>query len=251
MKTNYKKQLPLIFLLFALLAIVVSGCTPSLNAAGNTADSGAVQTSTNTITVLGTGEAAGPPDEAYVNLGVETFDQSVEAATSNNEATIQEILNTLKEQGIAPKDIQTSNYSLWAEQHYGDNGPEGIAGYHVSNQVNVTIRDIDKVADILSAAIDAGANSIYGVTFSVAEPDALEAEARADAIANARERAQSLADLSGVTLGDVQSITETFSQSPYPMMGMGGGASMAAAESAISPGQQSYQVQVQVTFGME
>ncbi len=250
MNLKNKKQLSIIFLLVALMALVISGCAHAVDA-GNAAAQDNAPTATNSITVLGVGEALGSPDQAQVNLGIETFDETVDVATSENETIIKALLSALQEEGIAAEDIQTSNYSLWAEQRYGDNGPEGIAGYRVSNQVNVKIRDIERVGDILSTAIDAGANIIYGVNFSVNDRDALEEEARQAAVANAQERAESLAMLSGVTLGDVQSISEVYTQVPGPFMGMGGGAGMAVDESSISPGQQSYHVQVQVTYAME
>jgi uncharacterized protein YggE len=253
-KKHTIKHISLLTLLAAILALVVTACTPSANAGGGNPAAVTTQSSQNGITVIGMGEAVGQPDEAHITVGVETFAKVVNDATTENEATIQAILSALDKQGIALEDIQTSNYSLWAEQLYGDNGPEGIAGYRISNQVNVTIRDIEKVGDVLTATINAGANSIYGVTFSVADPAALEAEARETAIADARQRAESLAQLSGVELGAVQVITETFTQMPFPMMGFGGGGGdmmQPATVTSISPGQLSYQVQVQVTFAMK
>ncbi|KAA3659426.1 MAG: DUF541 domain-containing protein, partial [Chloroflexi bacterium] len=98
-----------------------------------------------------------------------------------------------------------------------------------------------------------GANNIYGVYFSVSEPAALEAKARELAIANARARAESLAALSGVSLGDVRIISEVVSQPAYPQPGIGGGGGLAIAEESIesiSPGQLSYEIQVQVTYNL-
>jgi uncharacterized protein YggE len=200
--------------------------------------------------VVGLGEALGEPDEARATVGVETFAADVNDATSENEAIIAAILDSLEETGIVPKDIQTSNYSLWAEQKYGDNGPEGIAGYRVSNQVSVVIRDIDKVGDVLAAVTAAGANSIHSVQFSVADPAALEDEAREKALADARRRAESLAQFSGLTLGDIKAIDETFNQfaGPLPMGGGGFGGGAMDSSTSITPGQLSYQSQVQVTF---
>ena len=158
----------------------------------------------------------------------------------------------LEAAGIAAEDIQTTNYSLYAEQIYGDNGPEGIAGYRVSNQVNVKIRDISVVGDVLAAVTEAGANAIYGVNFSVADPAALEAEARAAAMEDAAKRAQSLAELGGVTLGDIVVISEIVGQPVMPYGGNGFAMEQAAsAVPGISPGQLSYQVQVQVTYGIQ
>ncbi len=224
------------------------GCAPA--ATGSVKESQVGET-TGDITVIGRGEALGEPDKAQVQIGVETFAAEAGKATSENEATLQAILATLDEQGIAAENIQTSNYSLWAEQLYGDNGPEGIAGYRVSNQVAVTIWDIDKVDDILAAVTEAGANSIYGVNFSVADPATLEAEAREKAINDARQRASSLAELSGIQLGEIRAISEVIGQMPGPYFDMGAGGAGGAMESAapsISPGQLSYKTQLQVTF---
>ncbi|MBK8988882.1 MAG: SIMPL domain-containing protein [Chloroflexi bacterium] len=229
-------------LLLAVLTAVLVACTPA--AASPSGQTGG-------ITVIGQGEAFGTPDKAQVQVGVEIFAPTVAEATSQNEATIQRIMDALTTLNIAAEDIQTTNYSLWAEQIYGDRGPEGIAGYRVTNQVNVTIRDIDRVSDVLSAVIEAGANTVYGIQFSVADPAALEAEARAAAVADARARAASLAGLAEVQLGDVTVISEVIGQ---PVMPMGYGGAMVMAEAAaapsISPGQLSYSVQVQVTFGI-
>ena len=244
-----QKQSMKLALLLVAGFLSLAACTPT-----TTETAVEPATAPGGITVIGRGEAFGQPDEANVYVGVDTFAEEVATATTENEATIQAILATLQEQGIAVEDIQTSNYNLWAEQIYGDRGPEGIAGYRVSNQVQVVIRNIEQVGDVLTAVIEAGANNIYGVNFSVADPAALEAEAREQAIINAGERAESLAELNGVLLGDVVSVSEVIGQVPFPMKGLGGGDYMPAAESAatsITPGQLSYQVEVQVTFAIE
>ncbi len=242
------KTILAVVLLLGITAVLVA-CNPTSAtpaAAQNTASSG------GGITVVGQGEAYGTPDQAQVQVGVEIFAPTVAEATSQNEATIQQIMDALSALNIAAEDVQTTNYSLWAEQIYGDKGPEGIAGYRVTNQVNVTIRDIDQVSDVLSAVIDAGANTIYGIQFSVADPAELEAEARAAAMTDARARAESLAGLAGVELGNVTVISEVINQ---PIMPMGYGGGMAVAEAAagpsVSPGQLNYNVQVQVTFAIQ
>lgn len=241
----------LTFVLLAL-AFLVTGCAPaSVAGSGQQVEAPQIEQQAS-IKVVGYGEALGQPDEAQVTVGVETFAAKVNDATVENEEVIATILGALEEKGIAAEDIQTSNYSLWAEQRYGDNGLEGIAGYRVSNQVNVVIRDIEKVGDVLAAVTAGGANSVYGVQFSVANPAALEAEAREKALADARQRAESLAGLSGLTLGHIVAIDEALTHSPELARqtgagGMGGGAE---GSTSISPGQLSYQSQVQVTFAI-
>ena len=100
------------------------------------------------ITVVGQGTAYGQPDQATVVVGVETFAATVAEATTQNQTTLDNVMAALTAAGIAAEDIQTTNYSLYAEQTYGENGPTGIAGYRVSNQVNVKIRDIALVGDV-------------------------------------------------------------------------------------------------------
>jgi uncharacterized protein YggE len=256
----------LVLIALALFVVACSGTTAGLPGASvseaESAASAAVAPAAQTgvpavpgsITVVGQGKAFGTPDQAQAQIGVDIFAETVDEAANQNQATFDQLMAALTDLGIAQEDIQTSNYSVWAEQRYNENGiPEGIAGYRVTNQVNVTIRDISKVSDVLAAAIDAGANSIYGVSFSVADPAALEAEARAAAMADAEQRAASLAELGNVELGGISIISEVIGSPVQPLlrdMGAGGAAELASAP-GISPGQLSFQVQVQVTYALQ
>jgi uncharacterized protein YggE len=247
------KQKNVIAVLFiAILALALVGCNAAQ--AGGTAAPAAQSGSTVSaggVTVVGQGTAYGQPDQATVVVGVETFAATVSEATTQNQTTLDDVMAALTAAGIAAEDIQTTNYSLYAEQTYGENGPTGIAGYRVSNQVNVKIRDIALVGDVLAAVTEAGANAIYGVNFSVADPAALEAEARALAMQDAANRAASLAELGNVALGEITVISEVVGT---PVMPLSGGYAMEQAASAapgISPGQLSYQVQVQVTYSIQ
>jgi len=241
----------LVVLLMGLALAACNAATPAQTAAPGQ-QPGTVVTNGG-ITVVGQGTAYGQPDQAMVVVGVDTFAPTVAEATAQNQTTLDKVMAALTAAGIADEDIQTTNYSLYAEQIYGDKGPEGIAGYRISNQVNVKIRDISRVGDVLGAVTEAGANAIYGVNFSVADPAALEAEARAQAMEDAAKRAASLAELGNVTLGDVKVISEVVGQPVMPL-GMGGGGfamEQAASAPGISPGQLSYQVQVQVTYNIQ
>lgn len=237
----------------AVLGMALAACNGALpTQAATTAQQPGTAVSTGGVTVVGQGTAYGQPDQATVIVGVDTFAPTVEEATSQNQATLNSVMAALAEAGIGAEDIQTTNYSLYAEQIYGERGPEGIAGYRVSNQVNVKIRDISAVGEVLSAVTEAGANAIYGVNFSVADPAALEAEARAAAMEDARKRAESLAELGNVTLGDIQIISEVVGSPVFPLMGQGGAVmETVASDVGIAPGQLSYQVQVQVTYAIQ
>ena len=248
------KNKSLIAVLFVLvLGLALAACNGALPTQAAPGQQIAAAGNIGGVTVVGQGMAYGQPDQATVVVGVETFATTVQEATTQNQATLDSVMAALEAAGIPAEDIQTTNYSLYAEQIYGDKGPEGIAGYRVSNQVNVKMRDIALVGDVLAAVTEAGANAIYGVNFSVADPAALEAEARALAMEDARKRAESLAELGGVTLGNVTIISEVVGAPVYPMMGAGGFAMEQAASNVpgISPGQLSYQVQVQVTYGIQ
>jgi len=245
------KNRTFVLLLVLVLGMVLSGCAGTLQAQSVTPEPPAAAIP-GSVTVVGQGTAYGQPDRATVVVGVETFAPTVSEATAQNQESLEGVMAALEEAGIPAGDIQTTNYSLYAEQIYGDRGAEGIAGYRVSNQVNVTIRDISQVGDVLEAVTEAGANAIYGINFSVADLAALEEEARAAAMADAAARAQSLADLGGVELGSIRVISEVIGQPGMPLLGVGGAYAVAesAAAPGISPGQLSYQVQVQVTYGL-
>ena len=205
------------------------------------------------IAVTGTGEAAGRPDQATINAGIQTVAPTVVDASRQNQAIVERIMQALAQFDIDKKHIQTTNYSIWPEQRQDPrgNGDVTITGYHVSNIVNVTIADIAKVGDVLAAVTNAGANSIHGINFGVKDTAALEKAARAEAMADARAQAEALAELAGVQLGEVMTISMS-SGGGYPVR-MGGGFDMKAASApapGISEGQVSVSVQVYVTYAI-
>jgi hypothetical protein len=220
---------------------------------------GAVQIATGTagrgITVVGVGKASGAPDVANISVGVETQADTVQQAVADNKAKMTQLLDALKALGIADKDIQTSNYGVYTERQpvpsSEGKGATGPTTYHVNNQVNVTVRDVNKLGDVLDKAVAAGANNIYGISFSVDDTTRLQADARAKAVADARTRAESLAKLAGVTLGDVVSVSEVIGSSvpmydaPRAAMGLGGGGT------PVQPGELEVSTSVQVTFAIK
>ena len=207
------------------------------------------------ISVTGHGEASGPPDQAEVSAGVQILADTVIEATRENQSVIERIMAALEEQGIPPEKIQTSNYSIWAEQNYQNPGDprqqNRITGYHVSNVVNVSIDEIEKIGDVLAAVTNAGANTIHGIQFGVKDTAALEQKARAAAMADARARAEALARLAGVELGEVMSISTSLSGGPpQPMMARSFEMADTAPAPGISPGQQRLSVQIHATFAI-
>ena len=206
-----------------------------------------------TITVVGQGTVRVQPDIAQVSIGIETSSATVAEAVQDNETQMEAILAALKAAGIADKNIQTMNYSIYLDRSsepmpaVGTSEEGTAAVYRVSNMVQVTIRDLEKVGDVLDAVIEAGANNIWGVSFSVDDPTAAQADARAKAVEDALARAQALAELNGVALGPVMAINEVVGGSVYPAA-VKMESAMAAGAGSISPGELEISYQVQVSY---
>jgi hypothetical protein len=209
-----------------------------------------------TITVVGRGSAHIQPDIARVSIGVETSSETLAEAVQDNETQMDTILAALRDAGIADKDIQTTNYSIQLDR-YPESLPRATdeesapqPAYRVSNMVTVTIRDLETVGSVLDSVVEAGANNIWGISFDVDDPTPAQADARAEAIGNARERAEALAELSGVELGPVMSVTEVIGSGTYGLAMDVERAAMAGGAS-ISPGELEVSYQVQVSFFIE
>ncbi len=208
------------------------------------------------ITVVGEGSSAVEPDIAVANIGVQVANADVRAASDEAEEIMNAVIAAIQEQNVAEEDIQTSGFSIFAEFSPAPAASEQPQTplYRVSNNVNVTIRALDQVATILDAAIGAGANNIFGVNFSVDDPSQAAADARAEAIDNAQQKAQDLAELTGLQLGNVVSVSEIIgSRGGFyastgivntSQAGLGGGGG------PIAPGQLNVNVQLEVVYGV-
>jgi uncharacterized protein YggE len=226
-----------------LLLAVLAGIVGVLYARPATAQSVGVP-GMRQVTVVGRGEVKGKPDTATIQLGVETEAPAAKDALAQNTEQAAALQGKLKELGVAEEDIQTSNFSIYPT--YGTDGRQ-ITGYHVSNSVIVKIRALDTAGTLLDQVVQAGANSINSISFSVEDPQALLGQAREQAMQDARARAELLAKAGGAAVGDVLVITENVgAQPPAPLM-----MDAAAAESKavpVQPGEQSFSVDVQVTY---
>jgi uncharacterized protein len=198
------------------------------------------------ITVIGNGEVRARPDTAIIQIGVETTAGTTQEALNQNNTQAQALIDKLAELGIEKKDIQTSNFSIYANY---ENDGRTITGYTVSNMVSVTVRQLDSAGALLDQAVGVGANRVYGINFNVAEPSALLNQAREQAIVNARANAELLARAAGATLGQVLVVTENVgSGSPIPLPMAMDRAEAAGGAVPVQAGEQSYSTQVQVTF---
>lgn len=210
----------------------------------------------NTITVVGLGTASGAPDVANLEIGVETVDADLGTAYDNTNTRIDDVISALVDAGVAREDVRTVGLNVYQDRYGGPNPQMSESGeptpvYVVSNNVRVTVRDIDNVPAVLNAAIEAGATQVYGLNFAIDDSDALASDARAAALEDARQKAQELAQLAGVELGSIISIVETEAGfDPYNQMArdVGGGS---GAGASIEPGQLSVNVRLRVTFRID
>jgi uncharacterized protein YggE len=232
-------------LIFGLLAaLLLASCSP----AAETEISETSETPA-TLSASGTGSASTDPDVVDIQLGVDTVDPDVAEAVDQNTLKMNEIMAVFTEMGVAEEDIQTTNYNLWVEEVYDMNGqPTSEKRFHVSNTVNVRLRDLTKISTLIEDAISAGATNVFGITFGVADTTELEQAALDNAIDNAEGKAASMASKMGAQLGPVVNVIEGgFYTPPVPMaaegIGMGG-----AGEVPISRGQFSMTAQVQVIY---
>lgn len=212
-----------------------------------------------TISIEGRGEVRAAPDMATINSGVTTQGATAREALDANTTAMNELLATLKEAGIEARDIQTSGFSVNPNYIYSDardsNGytlPPKIDGYQVSNSVTVVVRELADLGSILDQSVTVGANTVNGVSFSVADPADLLNEARKAAFADAREKAELYAGVAGETLGDLESISERQdfgTPQPYPMYARADVAQSAAVP--VEAGELTFAVTVSVAWDLD
>lgn len=233
-------------LLLGIMALaVLTGCAgPAAAQTGVPADT------PRTISVSGTGVAYGSPDIATAQVGVQTRGEDPGQAMEDNNARMAALIAALKAAGIADKDIQTTNFSVYAQQDYNPQTGETLETitYVVDNTVNITVRDLAKLGDVLSGAVEAGANTVYGISFSVENQSALEQTAREQAMTDARARAEALAKLAGVTLDVPLSISENFSGGEPIYMARDMAAEAGGSAVPVQTGQIAVNLNVSVTY---
>ena len=204
------------------------------------------------LEVSATGEATRVPDLAIISAGVATRQTTASAAIQENAARMDRVLSALKRAGIEERDIQTSSINLNPEYRYQDNRTPQLVGYSASNQVSIRFRDIRNTGKILDALVAEGANQINGPTLTIERPEAALDEARTQALANARARAELYARSLGMRVARVLSVSEA-SMGFIPPRSAGMDRGMVANEAAtqIVPGEQTLNISLTVSFELE
>jgi uncharacterized protein YggE len=227
------------FLAVVLAAILVAG--PAL----------ADDTPKRTISLSATGAVKTTPDKVDISTGVTSQADTAKEALAKNTEAMSQVVAALKADGIDPKDIQTSNFSvspLYEDRN--ENRSPKIIGYQVSNSVRITVHDIGKLGDILDKVVSLGANDVGSIEFGVDEPEALKDKARQLAMQNAIANAKLYAEAAGVKLGKILTINEDqgvvvarYSAAPAPME--------MAKSVPIEAGTATVEVRVHVSFELE
>ena len=208
-----------IFLAVALLGLLLSAC----GAAGAQPP--------RTISVSGSGAVSVVPDVVTVTFSVQTIGQNVAGTVTDNNRRAAQLQQAVLDMGVAADDVRTAYFSVSPQPAYDEFGnPTGVVTYWVDNTISVTLRDVERLGLLLRAAIDAGATGVQGLAFSVDDTWPLEAQAREQAMADARARAELLAGAAGATLGDPILINASAYGPGYdaflrgePALGVGGG----------------------------
>jgi uncharacterized protein len=205
------------------------------------------------IVVNGTGEASARPDMAVISAGVVVQADTASAALADNTRAMNAVLEQLRTSGLAAADVQTAQFTVsplfeTRRPVAETTEPPRIVGYQVSNQVTARVRDLDRLGGVLDALVSAGANSVDGPSFEIADPKQLEGEARDAAVADAIAKARRYAAAAGVKLGEIISIEDSGSYAPpRPMMR----AEAMTADVPIAPGRTELSASVTMVFAID
>lgn len=207
------------------------------------------------LTVVGEGQVREAPDIARATLGVEATAPTAVAATRDAATRMAAVIAAVKALGVADRDVQTSAFTIRSERF---NTPVPAAGsppapitYVASSSISVTIRATARASEILDAAVNAGSNEVWGVSFAHSDEETLRTRARALAVADARARAEGLARAAGVALGQVLSIDEAGLQPFSRVMGQGSAARRDVDAIPIENGELTISDRIQIVFALE
>jgi hypothetical protein len=231
-----------------VLAILIASLT--LSACGPTTVVANALPPQRLLNVTGSGSVYLQPDVAYINIGVHTELATAADAVAENSDQTQKVIDALKSFGVKDIDIRTAYFSIYPSVQYDPQTNERLGTYYVvDNSVYVTVREIEKLGDLLDATLLAGANSVNSIQFDAEDKSEAIKEARDAAVKDAEQQAQELAAAAGISLGSLQRI-DFFSTVPPEVFGgygKGGGGAEAAAV-PIQTGQLTIAATVSVSY---
>lgn len=208
-----------------------------------------------TVTAQGTGSVSAIPDQALMSFGVSASDKDAKAALDKVSAQADKVIAALKAAGVAEKDIQTANVSVFPQygnQLPGSSAQAPIIGYQASLSVTAKVRDLGSLSKVIGAASAAHVDNINGPTFSIAEDSVYRQAAITKAVADARVTATSMAKAAGKSLGEVLSITSNAGATPVPRVLTEVAPQTGSATSVpVQPGQLDVNADVTVVFALK
>ncbi len=213
-------------------------------------------TSGRTIHVTGSGSVTGEPDIATLNLGVSVEKETVAEAREEAASAMTALIDSLKANDIAEKDINTENFSIYPQYDYSE-GQRKLRGYRVNNTVRAKVRELDTLNDVIDDAAEAGEDNIVvnSIQFMIDDTTEFQKQARSLAVKDAAAKAQTLADASGVVLGKPVTITEnTYFESPpipYAVAEAAFDEDSARSSTPIVPGELTVTVNITVVYEIE
>ena len=233
---------PLLLSTLIALGTTMTACAQTQPATGY-----AVPADGTLLSVSASADVKHAPDVATVSAGVVTQAADANAAMRANADQMQKVMAAIRAAGIADKDIRTSGINLSPQYRYAENQPPAITGYQASNNVDLKVRDLGKLGKVLDALVASGANQVNGPGFEIDQPDAVQDEARRAALEKAQARATMYAKALGLRVRRIVSISEGGGfQPPMPMLRMA--AMEKAADTAVSPGENSVSASLDVVF---
>lgn len=204
------------------------------------------------VSVTGVGAAKARPDTASISIGVVSEGKSAREALDLNNASMGRVIVELKGQNVEPRDIQTTNISVHPKyEHFKDGKPPVIDGYRVVNSVTITVRNIERLGPILDQAVSDGSNQINGIQFSVDNTSSLEDEARKQAMADARHKAELYARAGAARLGKVLVINEAVTANPPQPVFRRAAMEANASSLPVEPGEHRVQARIQVSWELK
>lgn len=202
------------------------------------------------VSVVGHGAAYGEPDLATLELGVAVSEPDVREAVRQLDSRIAAVMEAIRALGVPEQSIRTTSFNVWREERYQQESGGGRPTYRAHHILSVELVDAERAGEVLAAAVEAGANTVGGISFGIADPSELERQAREAAVRNARVKAQGFAEAAGATLGDPVSIEEvSASTGPVPMFDRAAASVM--SESQVAPGRLSVEVRVAISYRLE
>lgn len=205
-----------------------------------------------TITMTGSASIGATPDRVEITLGVSSKAETAKDALTLNNVNMNQIIATLKENGVEEKYILTSNFSIHAEyQHFKDGRPTKVRGYKVSNNVRVQVQDVKALGPLLDKVVSAGSNQVHGIRFYVSNADEIKDKARKKAVEKAKRKAQLYTEAAGVKLGKVMVISESSRHAGNHPVPMARSLAAEATSVPISGGEQQLSVSVTISWELD